>query len=367
VRTFIVGGYIRDTLLGIPVKDKDYVVVGASPQEMLDLGFRPIGQDFPVFLHPTTNAEYALARTERKSGQGYKGFTFYTSKEVTLEQDLFRRDFTVNAMAQEINDEGQMIGPIIDPFGGEKDLKRKVLKHVSPAFKEDPLRILRLARFMAKLEDFQVDQNTMQLVEQMVQRGELQHLVPDRVWLELSKGLLEVKPSKMLGLLSSIGALNQLFPKEFLDGKTYDHTKSYMDIGAKNKLDLKTQFAYLFCMQEHQMIQVWSEKMRVPNEIREFAQIFANFYRVSKTLVLTPEVVMQFFDASDAWRKSERLVKVLDAAKFIELPTESWKICLDSVQQVDAGAIAKTIPDANGPKIQEEVSKARFQAVFACL
>ena len=191
MQIYSVGGAVRDELLDLPVKDKDFVVVGATSQAMLDEGYKPVGKDFPVFLHPKTHEEYALARTERKTAKGYKGFAVHASPDVTLEQDLSRRDFTINAIAKDNT------GKLIDPFNGLADIKAKVLRHVSDAFVEDPVRILRAARFSARFTDFAIAPETMALMRQMVQNGEVDALVPERVWQELSKGLMEQKPSKM--------------------------------------------------------------------------------------------------------------------------------------------------------------------------
>src|SRR5256885_5337521 len=207
MKAYIVGGAVRDALLGVPVNDRDWVVVGATPDDMLAAGYKPVGQDFPVFLHPQTHEEYALARTERKTAPGYHGFTFHADPSVTLEQDLERRDLTINAMAQDAD------GRVIDPFGGRDDLRDKVLRHVSPAFAEDPVRILRLARFAARFDDFAVAPQTLALMRDMVRAGEVDALVPERVWQELSRGLMERRPSRMFEVLRACGALARLLPE----------------------------------------------------------------------------------------------------------------------------------------------------------
>ena len=206
MQIFTVGGAVRDELLGLPVQDRDYVVVGASPEEMLARGFRPVGKDFPVFLHPKTHEEYALARTERKAGHGYKGFSFHAAPDVALEEDLARRDLTINAIARADD------GSLTDPFNGMADIKAGVLRHVGPAFVEDPVRILRVARFAARFTDFSVAPETVGLMRQMVSSGEVDHLVPERVWQELAKGLMEDKPSRMIHALRECGALARLLP-----------------------------------------------------------------------------------------------------------------------------------------------------------
>ena len=280
MRVFIVGGFLRDQLLGVTPKDKDYVVVGSTPAQMQAQGFIPIGQDFPVFLHPQTKEEYALARTERKTGQGYKGFTFYASSDVTLEQDLMRRDFTINAMAQEINLEGKMIGPLIDPYGGQIDLEQRVIRHVSTAFNEDPLRILRLARFMARLVDFHIDINTLSLVQQMVQDGELKYLVPERVWLELSRGLLEIKPSRLLDVLIQTGASKVVLPKGLEDVEKIILTKKYIDLGVQDTPDLQIQLAYFLSQIDIHELENWTNHWKLPTELKNFAIAFYHFYQI---------------------------------------------------------------------------------------
>ncbi len=210
---YAVGGAIRDELLGVPVQDRDYVVVGATPEQMVAQGFKPVGKDFPVFLHPVTHEEYALARTERKTAAGYHGFQFFFAPDVTLEEDLARRDLTINAMAQEVRPDGELTGPVIDPFNGEADLNARVFRHVSDAFLEDPVRILRVARFAARFTDFTVAPETMALMQKMVAAGEVDALVPERVWQEVSRGLMEKKPSRMFDLLRECGALVRILPE----------------------------------------------------------------------------------------------------------------------------------------------------------
>ena len=207
MKTYIVGGAVRDALLGRPVMDRDWVVVGATPEELLARGFLPVGRDFPVFLHPETREEYALARTERKTAPGYHGFVFHAAPEVTLEEDLARRDLTLNAMAQAED------GTLVDPYGGRADLAARVLRHVGPAFAEDPVRILRLARFAARYADFSVALETLALARSMVDAGEVDHLVPERVWQEIAKGLQEDRPARMLEVLRQCGALARLLPE----------------------------------------------------------------------------------------------------------------------------------------------------------
>jgi tRNA nucleotidyltransferase (CCA-adding enzyme) len=213
MQVYAVGGAVRDQLLGKPSQDRDYVVVGATPADMEAAGFKPVGKDFPVFLHPQTKAEYALARTERKTAVGYKGFAFYTGADVTLEEDLVRRDLTINAMAQAVDEHDNLVGPVIDPYGGQKDLAARKFRHVSDAFAEDPVRILRVARFAARFHDFTVAPETVALMRKIVDAGEVDALVPERVWQELSRGLMEAKPSRMFDVLRECGALAHLLPE----------------------------------------------------------------------------------------------------------------------------------------------------------
>ncbi len=367
MKIYIVGGYLRDQLLGLEAQDKDFVVVGSSPEEMLAKGFQPIGQDFPVFLHPQTKEEYALARTERKSGHGYKGFTFYANPEITLEQDLFRRDFTINAIAQEINLEGEMIGSLIDPFGGQHDIAKKILKHVSPAFEEDPLRILRLARFMAKLIDFKVDPSTHNLVKQMVVDGELKYLVAERVWQELSKGLLEKDPSRMLDVLQDINASELFFPPDFEQPTIFKKTKELVYLGAHHQQDLSTQLAYLLSQIHIDQLDHWVVQWKIPNDLQQFAKIFHLLLSNHSGALADAASTLAFFDQVDLWRKPARLEKALLAAQSIGVDTFMWDKRILAALSIDSGAIAKKTASQDGKMIQAAVAAARLQAIAACL
>src|ERR671937_1705529 len=251
MRIYAVGGAVRDELLGLPVKDRDYVVVGATPEEMERLGFKPVGKDFPVFLHPQTHEEYALARTERKSGRGYKGFTVHASPEVTLEEDLRRRDLTINAMAKAED------GTLIDPYGGKRDLEQGVLRHVSEAFAEDPVRILRLARFAARF-GFKVAPETMALMRRMVESGETDYLVPERVWQEFAKGLMEREPERMFEVLKAASLQKKLLP-ELRD-------RSGLAGGT-----LPVRFARLCWPLKEAEAEALCERLKVPSDVRELA------------------------------------------------------------------------------------------------
>lgn len=367
MKIFIVGGFLRDQLLGKTPKDKDYVVVGASPEEMQAQGYLPIGQDFPVFLHPKTHEEYALARTERKTGQGYRGFTFYTSAQVTLEQDLLRRDFTINAMAQEIDADGQVVGPLIDPYGGQKDIKARIFRHVSDAFQEDPLRILRLARLMARLDEFEIDGKTSALVQHMVQQGELKFLVPERVWAELSRGLLEKKPSRMIAVLMQTQAYRDILPTGIEQPLVLDFTQRALDTGVRQNPDIHVQLAYLLAQIESGVMTQWARQWKVPTDLKNFTQVFHHIYNLNQGKSLSAEVILQCFNLADAWRKPERFDLVISAMETLGLPMEHWRRHLSAVRAVDAGKIAQSLHPSPGEHIHAAISAARLQAIAACL
>src|SRR5689334_21976559 len=250
VKLYAVGGAVRDELLGLPVKDRDYVVVGSTPEEMEQLGYKPVGKDFPVFLHPKTHEEYALARTERKSGRGYKGFTVHASAYVTLEDDLRRRDLEINAIAKGED------GTIVDPFGGRKDLEKKILRHVSEAFSEDPVRILRVARFAARF-GFDVAPETMALMKRMVESGETDYLVPERVWQEFAKGLMEREPERMFAVLEVSGLRRKLMPE------------LHERVGLSGSLAVR--FARLCWPLKESDVEALCARLKVPSDIRELA------------------------------------------------------------------------------------------------
>src|SRR6476620_9789361 len=298
MKTFLVGGAVRDRLLGLPVRDRDYVVVGGRPQDLLDLGYKPVGKDFPVFLHPDTGEEYALARTERKTGRGYHGFAFHAAPDVTLEQDLARRDLTINAIAQAED------GSLIDPYGGQQDLRRRVLRHVTEAFREDPVRILRVARFAARFHQFSIAPETLELMRGMVKDGEADHLVPERVWQELARGLMEDTPSRMFEVLRACGALARLLPEvDRLWGvpqragyhpevDTGVHLMMVLDMSARLRASLPVRFACLVhdlgkgATPEHvlprhigheersaRLLKQVVQRLRVPTECSELADV----------------------------------------------------------------------------------------------
>ena len=339
---YLVGGAVRDELLGLPVKERDYVVVGATPEEMVAKGFKPVGKDFPVFLHPSTHEEYALARTERKSGRGYKGFKVYAAPEVTLEEDLRRRDLTINAMAKAED------GTLIDPFGGQSDLEARVLRHVSEAFAEDPVRILRLARFAARFS-FDVAPDTMTLMRRMVESGEADYLVPERVWQEFARGLAEPHPELMFDVLERSGVLGKLFPELKSRPRRYGGS-------------LAVRYAHLTWPLDEAEIEALSERLRAPNEVRELALAAARNKRLLQRQ--DAEALLQLFKGADAFRRPERFAELLQAAKFADpgLDTARAEKAYAAAAAVDAGAIAR---DAGGRDIGRRVDEARLKAIRA--
>ncbi len=324
MQIYLVGGAVRDHLLGIPVKERDWVVVGATPEDMLALGYRAVGKDFPVFLHPETHEEYALARTERKTGRGYKGFTFHADPQVSLEEDLIRRDLTINAIAQD--DEGNLI----DPYGGQQDLANKMLRHVSPAFAEDPVRILRLARFAAKLPEFHTHPETIELMKQMVKNGEVDALVPERVWQEMKRAFNKIKPVLFFQTLADCDALAVLFPAISMAGQG-------MICLAKAAAQHKTpivQFAALLHDIPEEKLQALIKCYRVPNEFNEVALLVCRYKNLYQQLLqATAEDILTFIMRTDALRRPERFQMIMD----------SLCICFDDKHQERLSLIEKCI------------------------
>jgi tRNA nucleotidyltransferase (CCA-adding enzyme) len=340
MKTYLVGGAVRDKLLGIPVKDRDWVVVGTTPDEMLNKGFKPVGKDFPVFLHPETKEEYALARTERKSGKGYKGFTFHTSSDVTLEEDLQRRDLTINAIAEDEN------GNLIDPYAGEVDLQEKMLRHVSPAFVEDPLRVLRIARFAATL-GFKIAPETMALLKEIADSDELDALVAERVWTEMEKALAGKYPARFILALQSCNALQKLFPEiQALFGipqtKEYHpeidtglHTIMSLNQSTRLSPDPMIRFAVLVHdlgkattpkdkLPSHhgheergaKIIDELCKRYRVPNKYRELAMNVSRFHLdCHRIREMKPETILKKLEQLDAFRRPERFTQFLIACE----------------------------------------------------
>jgi tRNA nucleotidyltransferase (CCA-adding enzyme) len=401
-QTYLVGGAVRDRLLGLPVQDHDWVVVGASPQDLIAAGYLPVGKDFPVFLHPETREEVALARTERKTAAGYHGFAVHAAPDVTLEQDLARRDLTINAMAQ---DEA---GQVIDPYGGQGDMANKVLRHVSPAFAEDPVRILRLARFAARFDDFTVAPETVALMRTMVAAGEVDALVAERVWQELSRGLMEKKPSRMLEVLREAGALQKLLPEvEALFGvpqpeahhpevDTGIHLLMVLDQCALQNAPLTVRYACL-ChdlgkgttrkeelprhiaheVRSERLAAKVSERWKVPSDCRELAALVAREHtHVHQSGGLGPEARLRLLERCDAWRRPQRFAELLwacecDARGRLGLEKRDYPqrerllADLHATQAVDLAAVsaAALARGAQGPEVGRAVRAARLGAL----
>ncbi|MBX3627147.1 MAG: multifunctional CCA addition/repair protein [Rhizobacter sp.] len=406
MKTYMVGGAVRDALLGLPVNDHDWVAVGATPEEMVAAGYTPVGKDFPVFLHPQTKEEVALARTERKSAPGYRGFTIHADPGVTLEEDLMRRDLTINAMARDVD------GTLIDPYHGQRDLEAKVLRHVSAAFAEDPVRILRLARFAARFADFSVADETTALMRQMVEAGEVDALVPERVWQELSRGLMEPKPSRMFEVLRSCGALTRLLPEvdrlwgvpqpeaHHPEVDTGLHLMLVLDMAAQLNAPLTVRFACLGHdlgkgttpadeLPRHiahearsvKLVEAVCERLRVPTDCRELAVTVAREHgNVHRSGELNAAAVMRLLERCDAWRRPQRFAELLlacecDARGRTGLENEAYpqrarlQRALDAALAVDTAAVST---DAlargwKGPAIGDAIRNARQAAVAAAL
>ena len=374
VKTYTVGGAVRDELLGLPVKDRDYVVVGATPEEMTRLGYKPVGKDFPVFLHPKTHEEYALARTERKTARGYKGFQVYAAPDVTLEEDLSRRDLTINAIAR---DEA---GRIIDPYGGAEDLKRGVLRHVSPAFAEDPVRILRAARFSARF-GFKLAPATLRLMRGMVEAGEADALVPERVWQELAIGLMEAAPSKMFALLRSCGALSRVLPElavAWSERAQYARSQRALDYAAARGRSLEVRYAVLACAlagdeAPEGALRRMSARLRAPSDCAELALLaLRQREQIALGSKLGAEAIVSLLQACDAWRRPARFEQLLQAAESCQgrrarpfAAAAHLLAALGSARAVDAGAIARNETEPH--RIAARLRTARVAAVRLAL
>jgi tRNA nucleotidyltransferase (CCA-adding enzyme) len=402
MQTYMVGGAVRDALLGLPVNDHDWVVVGASPQEMITSGYLPVGKDFPVFLHPQTREEYALARTERKTARGYHGFAFHAEPNVTLEQDLARRDLTINAMAR---DDG---GQVIDPFNGQADLKDRVLRHVTVAFREDPVRILRVARFAARFADFRVAPETLALMREMVDAGEVDALVAERVWQELARGLMEDKPSRMFEVLRECGALARLLPEVHSlwgvpqradyhpEVDTGVHLMMVLDMSARLKAPLAVRFACLthdlgkgttpaeILPRHHgheersaQLLKDVCDRLRIPTECRELADVVAREHgNIHRSEEFGAAAVVRLLERCDAFRKPQRFEMVLlacecDARGRLGMEEKPYPqrtrlmAALAAAQAVATHEIATQAQEQqlDGPRIGEMIHKARISAV----
>jgi tRNA nucleotidyltransferase (CCA-adding enzyme) len=393
MRIFSVGGAVRDELLGAPVQDRDFVVVGASPEDMLARGFKPVGRNFPVFLHPATHEEYALARTERKVGRGYTGFVFHASPEVTLEEDLARRDLTINAIARTEE------GTLIDPFGGVADLEARLLRHVGPAFAEDPVRILRVARFAARFGDFSVAPETMALMRRMVDDGEADHLVAERVWQELSRGLMEASPSRMIRLLP---ALDRLFgvPQRadyHPEIDTGEHVLLALDCAAREGFALSVRFAVLLHdlgkgltpaddLPRHpghearglKLVEEVCAHLKAPAECRELALLVTACHGdVRRGPEMRPAAIVRLLEKADALRRPQRFLRLLEACacdfhgrlgwRDRPIPAEDlFPRALEAARSVDAAAIAQAC-NKDRAAIPARLHEARAAAVAARL
>ena len=394
---YCVGGAVRDQLLGLPVRDHDWVVVGGTPEAMVARGFKPVGSDFPVFLHPKTHEEYALARTERKVSAGYKGFNIYASPEVTLEQDLLRRDFTVNAIAQDA------AGNLTDPYGGQADLKTGVLRHVSDAFAEDPVRILRAARFVARF-GFSLAPETLLLMKNMVAAGEVNALVAERVWQELARGLMEKQPSLFFTTLRDCGALKIILPEvDALFGVPQSphyhpeidcgiHTMLVLDDAAQHDYPLEVRFAALThdlgkattpadILPRHighelrsvDLLKTLSARLRVPSESRDLGLLVARYHGdVHRAKELRAETIVRLFEHCDVWRKPARFELILQACESdargrtghendVYPQADYLRHCAAAARAVNAGIIAQSCADKN--LIPDLVRIARITAV----
>lgn len=362
---YLVGGSVRDELLGLPVQDRDYVVVGADPQRMLQEGYKPVGADFPVFLHPQTHEEYALARTERKTGPGYKGFSFHAAPDVTLEQDLKRRDLTINAMARAAD------GALIDPHGGERDLRAGVLRHVGEAFAEDPVRILRVARFAARF-GFSVAPETMALMHRMVVAGEADALVPERVWQEVARGLMENTPSRMVMVLRECGALARVLPeldRWYSASIAPERLASRLDHAGERGFPLPVRFALLVLDLESGEAQSLAARVNAPGDCRDIATAAIRERDLVQGESLDAEAALGLFERCDAFRRPERLDRLIEVAHGDALshsterqvPEARLRSAFAAARAVDSGRIAREHPG----DIPGAIRRARLTAIAA--
>ena len=424
METYLVGGAVRDALMGLPVQDRDWVVVGATPQQLMDQGYLPVGRDFPVLLHPVSKEEYALARTERNTAPGYRGFSVHAAPDVTLEEDLARRDLTINSIAIHVDStraigqfssEDRTTNPfwvenadLVDPYGGRQDIGDKVLRHVTPAFREDPVRILRLARFAARFTDFHVAPETLALMCQMVEDGDVDHLVAERVWQEISRGLMEAQPSRMFAVLRDCGALAHLLPEldrlwgvqqsveHHPEVDTGVHVMLVLDLAARLQAPLTVRFACLthdlgkgttpadelprHIAHEERSVRLLKgvcERLRIPVECKELAEVVAREHgNIHRSESLNAAAVVRLLERCDAFRKPARFADILlacecdargrlgmhdtpypQAARLAAALTHAQSVATDLV------AASAQLAGASGPKIGEWIHKARVQAV----
>ena len=410
MQIYMVGGAVRDRLLGRPVNDHDWVVVGATPEQMLELGYLPVGRDFPVFLHPETREEYALARTERKSGRGYRGFVVESSPNVTLEEDLSRRDLTINSIASSADSTGATV--LFDPYHGVQDLQARLLRHVTDSFREDPVRILRVARFAARFPDFTLAPETLALMQEMVEDGEVDHLVPERVWQELARGLMSERPSRQFEVLRACGALKRLLPElDRLWGvpqradyhpevDTGVHAMMVLDMSARLQAPLAVRYACLGhdlgkgttpadVLPRHigheqrsaRLLAGVCERWRVPTEVRELADVVAREHgNIHRSEGFDAAALVRLLERCDAIRKPARLDEILLACEcdargrlhFEEKPYPQRpriNAALTAVQSVATSVIAAHAASkgVTGQKVGELIHAARVEAVAAWL
>ncbi|MDB5929560.1 MAG: metal dependent phosphohydrolase [Polaromonas sp.] len=410
----MVGGAVRDALLGLPVADRDWVVVGATPEQLAAQGFLPVGKDFPVFLHPQTREEYALARTERNTARGYRGFAIHAEPDVTLEQDLARRDLTINSIAACASDESAGgtfdadLSALIDPYGGQRDIQAKVLRHVTDAFREDPVRILRLARFAARFADFSVAPETMALMRQMVDDGEVDALVPERVWQELARGLMEKKPSRMFEVLRDCGALQKLLPEVARlwgvpqradyhpEVDTGVHLMMVLDMAARLEAPLPVRFACL-ChdlgkgttpadvlprhigheVRSAQLLKGVCQRLRVPLDCREIADVVAREHgNIHRSGEISPAATVRLLERCDAFRKPQRFADILLACEcdargrlgleekpYPQRPALLGQLAAAQSVPTDQVAAEAMAAGHGGAKIGEWIHQARVEAV----
>lgn len=374
MKIYAVGGAIRDGLMGLPVHDIDYVVVGSSVEEMIAKGYRPVGKDFPVFLHPETHAEYALARTERKTGKGYKGFHFYADPSVTLEQDLERRDLTINAMAQEVGVDGKQFGPIIDPYNGQEDLAAKVFRHVSDAFAEDPLRLLRVARFAARFPEFSVADETLVALKAIVRSGELNALSAERIWQELARGLVAARPMHLFQVLLNTGAacsiLSPTLAIKMTEESFREQLIAYFSAGG-NSLEERCAITLMNLPAEE--IRSWAECVRMPIDIRDFSEIFSDLRALASKHFGHPYLavdILAWFNRADVWRKPDRAQAILNLAQKLGLNVLPLINAMRNAQAINAAEIIAGVAAedrSNGERIGSAFESARLAAVAAAL
>ncbi|GGY80784.1 multifunctional CCA tRNA nucleotidyl transferase/2'3'-cyclic phosphodiesterase/2'nucleotidase/phosphatase [Marinobacter zhanjiangensis] len=359
---YLVGGAVRDKLLNLPVKDRDWVVVGATPDEMLSRGYRQVGADFPVFLHPQSHEEYALARTERKQGRGYHGFSVYSAPDVTLEDDLKRRDLTINAMAMAED------GTLVDPFNGRQDLEDRQLRHVSEAFAEDPLRILRTARFAARFHNlgFRVEDDTMALMRSMVEDGEVRHLVPERVWQEIQRALHEVTPVTFFEVLRTSGALRDLIPELADDEVAFGNAMAALASTAEQNLATECRFAALLHPLSPAQVSVRAAALKAPNDCRDLSRLVVEVAPAAREPSLTAERVFELFNQADAWRRPERFGLLLETLSCLPDgldPETRSKLeqAMEEARSVDARSLMAE--GFKGKELGEAIGRERLQLI----